>query len=119
MDALDAHPAGWYPDPRNPTCVRWWTGKRWTGYVTRPMYGMLPPPPVMQRSSSRGLLALLVGSIDERSCRDAACARAVDGRFQHWASDLGRRATKLSAGADFTKAALVSAQRYATCMASH
>lgn len=26
----DPPPAGWYPDPDNPTCLRWWNGQTWT-----------------------------------------------------------------------------------------
>ncbi|MBN9241022.1 MAG: hypothetical protein BGO97_15015 [Micrococcales bacterium 70-64] len=29
-------PAGWYPDPRDPSSRRWWDGLAWTGHVRTP-----------------------------------------------------------------------------------
>lgn len=44
---MSTHPAGWFPDPDDPTMWRYWDGERWTsqrsprGQTTRPT----PPPP--------------------------------------------------------------------------
>ena len=32
----DEVPPGYYPDPRNATRLRWWTGRQWTGGTVRP-----------------------------------------------------------------------------------
>ena len=43
------HPPGWYPNPADPTQLRWWDGSAWTNH-TAPMAGWSPgwtvaPPP--------------------------------------------------------------------------
>ena len=35
-------PAGWYPDPGNPTVMRWFDGAQWTSHVQATNQ---PPPP--------------------------------------------------------------------------
>jgi hypothetical protein len=73
------------------------TGKAWTHHVTRPIHGVVPPPPVQRTSRVRlGAMTradeVLAGYADLAdsmcACKDAACARAVDGRFQAWATDV-------------------------------
>jgi uncharacterized RDD family membrane protein YckC len=50
-------PAGWYPDPSNPSQQRWWDGAAWTEYTNAaqqtlpppsPNGTFLPPPPPVQ-----------------------------------------------------------------------
>lgn len=62
-------PAGWYPDPWQPSQQRWWDGTAWTGYATPPAAA----PPVApagpgsalrlddeERRGARARIALLV-----------------------------------------------------------
>ena len=34
--ATSSIPAGWYPNPQNPTQQRWWDGTQWTDHVSAP-----------------------------------------------------------------------------------
>ena len=37
-------PAGWYPDPQNPSQRRWWDGRQWTDHVEPPTRPETGPP---------------------------------------------------------------------------
>lgn len=41
-------PAGWYPDPSNPSLEHWWNGSAYTG--SRPAPALAPPPAPSQFS---------------------------------------------------------------------
>ncbi|MDQ6797059.1 MAG: DUF4328 domain-containing protein [Actinomycetota bacterium] len=57
-------PAGWYPDPWQPSQRRWWDGTAWTGYVappTAPVAAAVPPHlDDQERRGTRARVALLV-----------------------------------------------------------
>lgn len=38
-----ATPAGWYPDPGNPSVIRWFDGAQWTSHVQQ---AVSPQPPL-------------------------------------------------------------------------
>ncbi len=35
---MSSRPAGWYPDPWNPSAVRYWSGDDWTSYAAAPQW---------------------------------------------------------------------------------
>ncbi len=70
MRRVDAPLAGWYPDPQNPTRLRWWDGLDWTD-IRR------APPSDAELSRYEELTALSGGRRPERFVQDAT-DRAVN-----------------------------------------
>ena len=56
-------PAGWYPDPAEPSVIRWWDGAQWTHHLQPAPHAADPvpagPPWLTTRNVSIALLAML------------------------------------------------------------
>ncbi len=65
MSGVPQAPAGWYPDPENPTQPRYWTGTAWAAPGPPPPYPPGIPVYAMPRQSVNGfaIASLILGIV--------------------------------------------------------
>ncbi|MGJ5671692.1 DUF2510 domain-containing protein (plasmid) [Rhodococcus aetherivorans] len=124
-------PAGWYPDPGDPSLVRYWDGTRWSPR-TAPKFSTPPPPPRRPQPTAKeerngkllaagfGLLAILglvvaaVVSGSHSDQDDAATVAAPSTTSRTAATSTTRSAAQIQAS---EQAAAASASRAAAAAA--
>lgn len=100
---MNAHPAGWFPDPEDPTMWRYWDGGQWTsqrsprGQAALPARPSAHPAPAAGEPTGKWYFVIVLASV--------GLLAAVP--FFHAASRL-HRPTLAKAGAGYAAAGLLS-----------